>query len=59
MLLAFSAATIPAIAIARRRYDPANFAAGAKTTKTPAPSIEATPSAEAPKRESLGLAGEE
>ncbi len=59
MLLAFSEAIIPAIAIARKRYDPASSAAGANTTKTPAPSIEATPRAEAPISESLGLAGEE
>jgi hypothetical protein len=59
MLLAFSEATMPARAIARIRYDPANSDAGAKTTKTPAPNIEATPRAEAPKSESLGLAGEE
>jgi hypothetical protein len=59
ILLAFSEATTPAIAIARNRYEPDNSEAGAKTTKTPAPNMEAAPSAEAPKRESLGLAGEE
>jgi hypothetical protein len=59
MLLAFIAATTPAIAIDTKRNEPDNSAAGAKTTKTPAPNIEATPSAEAPKSESLGLAGEE
>lgn len=59
MLLAFRAATNPANVIAAKRYEPDREAAGAKITKTPAPSMEAIPIRDAPPRESLGLAGEE
>jgi hypothetical protein len=59
MLLAFNAATNPARAIATNRYEPDSKEAGAKTTNTPAPSMDAIPIRDALPSESLGLTGEE